>query len=352
MCLFCFSGVRGVGGSQKIYYERGCAHFRGKRLLGSALCARHQGPCSNQAVIDGDISGSPCTAWSVAGTRKKKKDPRVQPLVAWCMVMRAKKPPWAIHENVRGFDRSVLDEHLGDLYRITCVASSPAHVGFPISRPRRYFVLIMEGRQAADPQAVYAAICQAFQPGPSVPWHAYLLATEQDLLKEENRARARRSLPALSDPSPDWTYLLTPKEKGFLSEYESMWFLERGGEASRDPCCVFNLAQNPRKRPCATTRAGYVPTLTRTGGHLWVPLCKRWMCAIELAALVGFLVRPDLAAASRYVDVCCGQYTRAQLGNAMHVANVGCVLGTALACVTRSAHVGGVSPHGHEGPAA
>ena len=66
-----------------------------------------------------------------------------------------------------------------------------------------------------------------------------------------------------------------------------------------------------------------------------MPSLRRWLLPSELAAATGFPVRTPLAeAAGLPLDE--AQYALSQLGNAMHLANVGCVAGVALSCLQRT----------------
>ena len=91
--------------------------------------------------------------------------------------------------------------------------------------------------------------------------------------------------------------------------------------------CVFDLSQNPaRSRP----RSGLLP-FRRAGGRYWSHARSRWMLPRERAAAMGYAVYPELGGVAAVPqDSAATQAPAFTFGNAMHVANVGCVLVCAL----------------------
>ena len=300
----------------------------------AALCTAHGGQCVIPAV-DVDISGSPCVPWSrMSGKRRLgRAHPLVGLLLAWCRILRLRPVTLAIHENVVGFDESVLHEELGEMYTITRLDVVPADAGFGfMRRPRRYHILVLRSRArlARDIRSLYAAVSAAMQSAPlggSGDWA--WRAERAELLAAENAARSRLRLPPRLDadgPSVDWAYLLSPQKQQFLAKYR-MDALAAGvpGEA-----CIFDLSQNPgRGRP----QSG-IPPFRRSGGRYWSDARGRWLLPRERMAAMGYAVYPDLASiAAVPLDSAAAQAPAFTVGNAMHVANVGCVIVCALLAV-------------------
>ncbi len=130
----------------------------------------------------------------------------------------------------------------------------------------------------------------------------------------------------------DWEFLLTGKQQEYLRHYAAEYAATHAQDPTNDPNCVFDLGQNPAKRP-SCTRNGQLPTLRRSG-VMWIPHLHRWFLAVELAALSGFPVVEDLALAAEVPRDCAAErYNSGFIGNGMHVANVGCVLACALSCL-------------------
>ncbi len=237
-----------------------------------------------------------------------------------------------IHENVGGFDTSMLEEMLGELYELVVLAVKPKHAAFPmVARPRSYSVLFLRGQveHIASVSTLYDQVKQAlggFVPKP--PVSSLFILGDSCCLVEENRLRRLKDLPVLAKPSGDWSYLLTEKQRGFLSGYLSLCPPTlHSGEI------VFDLSQSPRFR-CRCSSQGVLPTITRKSVRLWMPSRARWLLPIELAHAQGFVVTPS-SAEDAMVPMDVESYTFGQVGNSMHMASVGSVMAIALASVRR-----------------
>ena len=160
-------------------------------------------------------------------------------------------------------------------------------------------------------------------PTPSL-WDIAIASPDQ-VLAEENAARAGRRfrLAPLQEPSNDWEYLLTGKQKARLHRYT---------EAASPPGGdhVFDLGQNAEWSRSATT----LPTLTTKSGRMWFRPLHRWLLPVELAYAHGFPVAPR-AARDANVEVDTNSYTVCDIGGSMHMASVGMALAIALSCVQR-----------------
>ncbi len=78
---------------------------------------------------------------------------------------------------------------------------------------------------------------------------------------------------------------------------------------------------------------GQLPTIM-TKSIFWVPFLQRWLLPRELALCHGFPVTAATARAAG-VPTDSAQYTAKQIGNSMHLANVGIVMGIALGCLEK-----------------
>ena len=308
-------------------------------VLAGGWCVTHRARCA-AGQVTGDVSGSPCTPWSRAagGKRLGRRHPCVLLLLAWCGIMRSTKPPFALHENVCGFDSTVLAEMLGDLYQIQALVVSPDQAGFlMIRRPRRYYFLVLHplaGRAGAA--AAYARVCDLMarscggQVSEPVRWA--FRASAQERLAEENAARERRGLDSLAEhagPSPDWTYLLTGNQRAALEAHREWYTAQHGTDPARDECCTVDLSQSAQRQ--RSVSRGTLATFRRNSGRIWSTARRRWLTPRERAACMGYAVYDDLAeAAGVKVDVAVEHGPLYSIGNAMHVANLGCVLMTCL----------------------
>ena len=77
-----------------------------------------------------------------------------------------------------------------------------------------------------------------------------------------------------------------------------------------------------------------MPTFRRGSSRCWSTKFRRWLLPRERAAAMGYAVYDDLAhAASVPLDEVMLGAPAYTIGNAMHVANLGCVLLCVLSCV-------------------
>ena len=245
--------------------------------------------------------------------------------------------PWvAIHENVIGFDKGVFAELLGAVYGIVHIKVRPSDMGYHFtSRPRLFTVLWLKARVAMvhDIRATYDRVSQAVrQWQPVLSLSSIYTRDHQLLLEAENRFRANRQLPCLTEVSSDWTYLLGESETKHLHTYLAMWKAVRGTEPHTDKNCLFNLGQNPKFRRCWTNQHGAMPTLTAASRKLWSPYSRRWLIPSELCIVMGFNTGAS-AQTGVPVDPAVALYSYKCLGNAMTVASVGGVLACTLACL-------------------
>ena len=304
------------------------------QVLPGSHCVPH-GACCLEGHVDADMSGSPCIPWSRMNHGKQPKGrrhPLTKLLQAWCRWLRHALPKFAVHENVKGFDCSYLEELVGDLYYIWHVPMSPSDAGFPfIRRPRWYSILVFRhGRPRPQcVNALYQRICVAMRyqaTSDALTW--VWRASQGELLEEENARRLSRQLPPVGAPSEDWTYLLSTKQVERLNQYYAQHGLDMHGREphGREPATdlVFDLGQTAS---WSMTSTGVLPTLRRNTKRLWSPSRKRWLLRSECLAAMGFPVCPDLANEARVpctdVSTLGPAYST---GNAMHVANAGCAL--------------------------
>lgn len=288
-----------------------------------------------------DVSGSPCLPWSRASGQKRlgRSHPLVGLLVAWCAALRRRPVLVALHENVVGFDGKVLSELLGDMYEIAQLNVSPAQIGFGfMERRRQYHILALRSgaRIVGDIQALYEAVsARALQPTSAADAGRDLWrADSRELLAEENAVRRLRGWPPISEsrgPSGDWTYLLTQQQQEFLRKYQ---LSAARAQPQEGPGVAFicDLGQNPKRGHVQSSFR--LPTLKRSSNRIWSSVHRRWLLHRERAAAMGYAVYGDLSSAAAVpLDEAMLEAPAFTTGNAMHVANLGCVLVCALLAV-------------------
>lgn len=140
------------------------------------------------------------------------------------------------------------------------------------------------------------------------------------MLAAENAARKKRKLEPVCKVSPDWSYLLTPKQQQFLANgLQQLKSTERS---------VINLGDNPEKRRVPAA-GGPLPTFKHNAGILWVPERRRWLLPLERAAVMGYPVFAQLASTAS-VDLDSVTRDASQIGNGFHIACAGLVIASVL----------------------
>ena len=172
----------------------------------------------------------------------------------------------------------------------------------------------------------------------------------------------------------DLEYLLSSNEKIYLQEYNSQWSQVVGTDPARDRTAIYHLHDNPLKRRVWSGATKALPTLRKATGILWVPSLRRFLTKKDSAsvgrgarcllcvllhvpfscfALCCLIVRVGHARAGRTEELMLAMgfpsYKKVRkamgikvnsirhidpgmVGNGMHVASVGLILGVALVC--------------------
>lgn len=307
--------------------------------FGPRLCKAHGVRCPKPRP-NGDISGSCCQPWSRCGKKKGWNDCRSILTLIWACVQAELQPDFLCHENVRGFDTTVLDQILGPRYHIWHVRLRPSDFGWRLcSRDRIYSLCVRKTglRVQRNPEHLLAQITTMCRRHACIELPDVYIASDTELLEAENGRRLRRKLSRLTQTSSCWKYLLTPHQQEYLSKYESLWLSRFNKQASLDPYAIFDLTQNPEQRPCTTTRNQGLPCIRHAGNLLWIPCRGRWLLPIEAAAASGFPVRRAYAmAAGVELDRLSGtSVSVSDIGNGMMTFSMCAVVCALLASVQR-----------------
>lgn len=115
------------------------------RVLFEDMLARDR---SSIPDVDVYVCGFPCTPYSSLRGRNTRlfRETAARPYKETLNVLRDRRPPMAILENVIGLNR-VMNKVIKDLerlgvYRIFVIPLDPAELGEPVARPRYYFLLM------------------------------------------------------------------------------------------------------------------------------------------------------------------------------------------------------------------
>ena len=344
--------VPGLVGFSSFEQKAKAVHRAAVRL--SASCSRCGTRCPVRAV-DIDTSGSPCQDWSSAGLRQGTEGKRIHLLLLWISWHRVMGTAIIIHENVKGFDMSLLQKFLGDLYEMRHVEVGPEHVGWPCcKRPRLYIAMLHRNkvRMQCDPIWLFWQVSARLQS--SLRVRDLLIATNAEV-RYECEQRRRRSASAVRCKSAgsrdrrfNWALpvrreclasaaqqhglkknALTTHEQARLHFYAVVWAQRYRTEAQSERDLLFNLGDNPdggwltwSAPSCGGPHR--VPTFRKHWTAQWSPHCCRWLTSTERLVCMGFPATPNLAACYGMSETYLLTWKqRHTLGNAMHLANIG-----------------------------
>ena len=309
--------------------------FQRSTLAASQWCSYHERQCPYMAPIF-DVSGPPCTDFSLSGKQLRWHGPTAGPTLAFFRKHALLQTPIVIVENVRSFPKSYIEVNLPEhcVYRQE-VASSDS--GFQLNRrSRAYYICLHAGRadMMLDWEDLYKRLSHAMYVD-TKPHHAFL-STSHDVWTEELALAQRRDIPpCLQQPGfTTWYYLLTANEQARLYHYQHLQAMLHGSRRDRrDPLdSVYNLGDNPAVRLCWSVTSNCIPTYRRTATIMWIAGLCRGMTTQEKLATLGWPVFPQLANADLEHFCPAPDDGRHMLGNAMNLASVTTVLMSALAC--------------------
>ncbi|CAE7296959.1 unnamed protein product [Symbiodinium natans] len=296
-------------------------------------CAAHGGLCK-QRRSNLNVTGSPCQPWSKAGRKQKTSDVRFNVTLAYLCWIWCTKPVVALHENVLGFHKNIIPELIGSLYKVIDLHIQPSDAGFVfVGRPRHFAIIVRKDVEITrNMLTVLQEASKYIKEKVGFPRvSACMVATAEECLLCENKARLKRGLGPLTVASSDWSYLLTTKQVGYLRDYHKLWEeqnAKKGAVSNFPPDLLMNLSQDPNVRPAMFQ---HLPTMRASGGILWSPSMKRWLLDRECALAMGWPVLQATASAAG-VPMDSFDYKTSQLGNSMHVFAAMLALAVALGC--------------------
>ena len=284
-----------------------CARIlKGVKPKQKCWCERHSSFCnrfpSRTELLDAiwiETSGSPCIPWTPAaygsGLKWLHEDVSVS-FWAWLYsILNGENIPDALlHENVPGFDlEGMCKHHMPDSYVMQTFVLSPADVGFPAARPRRYTLFLRKdhvpllGFSLSNWQDIFGSQLQI---DATVLLNADEVSLE-DLKKTYSSRRHLPSKPAGKDASWSWESLLSPSQYRIVRNMREK--VSEHDLASRPSHWFCNVSQSmdfqPRFKPVLTA-----PTLM-TSSRLWIDSSekhrmRRLIHPLELFAMQGLPV--------------------------------------------------------------
>ena len=313
----------------------------------TAYCHRHEKNCSvypqppvgrdqaGHAPLHGCISGVNCYDFSDMGNQQGWLGDSSLIYVQHIREIKQAKFAFCIIECVVGFDLDGL-AMLQPEYELICLQICPRSLGFPITRRRKYMLLIRRSTlkwrariQEIGHDVVFAAI---FHRRVSLLGDDLLRAPAVDVHKQREAMRAARSLPPRRKSGRPWRdfHLLSPSLRGQVLKHERHC-KKRGSTVDRPVC---NLRQNPEflsgKRCC--------PALLRRS-LMWSVHRQRVVLPLEHVECQGYEVfkqqqQHDCAWVAQLRALAADEQ-RSLAGNGMHAACVGAALAFLLAGTER-----------------
>ncbi|CAK9112824.1 unnamed protein product [Durusdinium trenchii] len=122
-------------------------------------CYRHGRQCplrksTTKGAIKGNISGPTCVDFSILGDRMGWLGEHAKTFACWLFYhAEIEADDWIILENVDNFDESVVYQLVSSQYSVLVLHLDPRNFGFPVSRSRKYLLLLRRnGRLAWCPE--------------------------------------------------------------------------------------------------------------------------------------------------------------------------------------------------------
>ena len=233
--------------------------------------------------VDVYVCGFPCTPYSLLRSHRTKlfKEPAAKPYFAILKLLRHRRPPLAVLENVGGL-RRVMGKVLRDLeklkwYFVIWMMIDSEALGEPVSRPRCYFLLVRRDAGISSDVSEMVEFCKKCLSGASSPVqeHVRTRMLPNDSPEVQSWLKQAMSTPAREATGKKWL----KKHETFQREH-GLQFRSCGGlqavrsARQRD---VFGLqtilrgkditvdaSQSIDRVPVRTS--GVLPTITPRGG--------------------------------------------------------------------------------------
>ena len=117
-----------------------------------AKCRWHPSRAARKDAFYLCIAGTTCVSWSTMGAGSGWCHDSTVPFCVWLEDMRRAQPTFIIHECVKGFDASQIEETLSDAYVFQQVILAPTELGSPCRRERSYIVCVHKAEVGLGPE--------------------------------------------------------------------------------------------------------------------------------------------------------------------------------------------------------
>ena len=255
-------------------------------LTERAFCHKHGTQCllfeaqtDKQAPLQVVVAGNPCRDWSRRGKQLRMAGQTARPWHIFVAQIRANAESIDIVlcELTDCVPESLYRESFGDLFVLCSSVVSPKTLGYPMSRPRRYTIMVNAHRCSTT--GSFQALMDMFCTKPQFPASDYFMAPRIQVQSTRAQlARKRGHVFAAGQDVPD-EFLLSPSAFRRLQEWQELL-------ASRPDKhdLLWDFGQNPGFSLCGPC----VPTLTESSGcQIFGVAANREMIALEHMSTMG-----------------------------------------------------------------
>jgi hypothetical protein len=164
----------------------------------------------------------------------------------------------------------------------------------------------------------------------------YMIADDVEIMLAAQAVARSRKIPFQAD-NRDLSYLLNQRETGIVQRLSEEYERRYHEPASEAPDLAMFLGDNDSYSKTWSACSGKIPTFRMSGGLMWLPHWRRWMCSSEKLATFGFPVRQFIAEAMGTPVLPIRDEKRASdvAGNCMNLSTVTIVEMIGLSCFAK-----------------
>ena len=296
------------------------------------------GEVHNIPYTELDVSGSPCVDFSAMNrfTREGRNGPHNKLFVAYVSYHIRRGTKVLIHENVAGFDVEYACMLLGPFFTCFVLYVEAEHAGYGgVARTRCIIIAYRHAscRVVRDVLLTYQTVTEQLRKPEATAADLFTATADEIRLEEEEQCRVRRLVPRYCG---DLQYALHPTLQKYIRGFDFMYWSEYNDLPSVVEYLLYNLQDNPNGRKTWSAVSRRMPSLRRDSRFVWSPFHRRWLSFYERMAALGFPIYPEAAVAAgvaQFLPPDRDVSTQQMIGDTIHVANIGIVIGIALACV-------------------
>ena len=216
-----------------------------------------------------------------SGNTRGDEDKSMEATMRWFAITFAFLFPTALHENVPGFDKRILEDLLGEYYDIHECPMHPQDFGIPSRRPRTYRLLVAK-QCCTNVLFPFNKVPEFSGPTACADYQIFLIASEEELLEELRWASSRPTSKAqtlvVTRPLDRGAFrcALTETEENNLKDYERLFPKNAKG--------VFSLNQMAAAGRGVLSSDWELQCIVKNAHMLWDNSAARWCTGREVLA--------------------------------------------------------------------